>query len=80
MDLVRLVNKKGAGEMPTLDYEVSLSKSKRLAIKTAKDLFYGPAVIESIKKAESERRITYILNKARHDVMDQDRNRKKRVS
>lgn len=65
--------------MATLDYEVSLTKSKILAIKAAKELFYGPDVIEALEKAESERRITYIMNKARHDFIDQDRNRKKRA-
>lgn len=59
--------------MPTLDYKASLDKCKLLAIKAAKELYYGPEVIKEIEKAESERRITYIMNKARHDVIDRDR-------
>lgn len=59
--------------MPTLDYKASLDKCKLLAIKAAKELYYGPEVIEAIENAESERRITYIMNKARHDVIDKER-------
>ncbi len=62
---------------------VSLQKYKNLMIRAAKDLCYGPEVIDAIKKAESERRITYIMNKARHDTIERDRykawSRKKKV-
>lgn len=59
--------------MTTLNYKSSLQKHKNVMIRAAKDLGYGPDVIDAIKTAESERRISYIMSKARHDVIDRDR-------
>ena len=39
---------------------------KKMAIKTARELFYGKAVINELKNAKSDRELSDILARARH--------------
>ena len=59
--------------MATYAHVQPLNTHKKQMIVVAKDLCYGPEVIEAIKAATSIQQVTNILNRARKNVMYEDR-------
>ena len=50
-------------------YTQSLRYEKENMLKIAKELFYGPRVIEKLKKATSSEELSRIMNNARKGVI-----------
>lgn len=50
----------------------SVEKYRRDAMEAAKDLRYGPEVVERIKNAKTDREIERIMITARHEQMERE--------
>lgn len=52
------------------NYERSFKSIKKDRIKMARDLCYGPKVIQKLEAAENENELTKIMREARKEKMD----------